>query len=205
MRGIKIPLNLKYNIMKKLFLLTAIAGMFAFSNVSAQSKDPAMTGKKLGIGAEFAFPTGNFGDFYKLGYGGSLQFQTPIVTNLNFTLSAGYMNFTGEDIANTGAGTIKFANFGAIPVKAGINYFLAENLYVGGELGASFGTSDNAGTAFVYTPRVGVEFPVSDKGSIDLSARYESWSNSRDGVFNNTSYNFTSRFVGLRLAYNFGI
>jgi hypothetical protein len=191
--------------MKKLFLLTAIAGMFAFSNVSAQKKDPAMTGQKLGIGAEFAFPTGNFGDFYKLGYGGSLQFQTPVATNLNFTLSAGYLNFTGKDIASTGFGTIKYANFGAIPVKAGLNYFLAENVYVGAELGASFGTSDGAGTAFVYTPHVGVEFPVSDKSSIDLSARYEAWSNSRDGVNNNTSYSYTSKFVGLRLAYNFGI
>jgi hypothetical protein len=198
-------LNIKQKIMKKLFLLTAIAGIFAMSSVSAQTKDPAMTGSKLGIGAEFAFPTGDFGDVYKLGYGGSLQFQTPIANKLNVTLSAGYLTFTGKDI-NTGVGTFKFADFSAIPVKAGLNYFLAENVYVGGELGAAFGTSDGAGTAFVYTPHVGVEFPVSDKGSIDLSARYESWSNSRDNVLNdNVSYNFTSRFVGLRLAYNFGL
>jgi len=187
--------------MKKLFLLTAIAGMFAFSNVSAQSKDPAMTGKKLGIGADFAFPAGDFGDAYKLGYGGSLQFQMPIVTNLNFTLSAGYMNFRGETF---GATNLRYPDYSAIPVKAGLNYFLAENVYVGGELGAAFGTSDDAGTSFVYTPRVGVEFPVSDKGSIDLSARYESWSKVNYGIQNNP-YSSTGRFLGLRLAYNFGI
>ena len=191
--------------MKKLFLLTAIAGMFAFSNVSAQSKDPAMTGKKLGIGADFAFPTGDFGDAYKLGYGGSLQFQMPIVTNLNFTLSAGYMNFRGKEIYLFDDVHFRNPDYSAIPVKAGVNYFLAENIYVGGELGAAFGTSDNAGTSFVYTPRVGVEFPVSDKGSIDLSARYESWSSGNGGVVENNPYSSTSRFLGLRLAYNFGI
>jgi len=179
--------------MKKLFLLTAIAGIFAFSNVSAQTKDVAMTGSKLGIGADFAFPTGDFGDVAKMGYGGSLQFQTPIASKLNFTASAGYLNFQGKDFT-VGNVTIPGGNAGFIPVKAGIRYFLAENFYAGGELGAAFGTEDGAGTAFAYTPNIGVEFPVSDKGSIDLGARYEAWSN--DG---------TLRFFGLRLAYNFGL
>lgn len=176
--------------MKKLFLLTAIAGLFAFSNVSAQTKDVAMSGNKFGIGAEFAFPTGSFGDVYNLGYGGSLQFQTPIAEKLNFTATAGYLNFTGKDL---GAG-FKAADFGVIPVKIGARYFIAENFYAGGELGAAFGTGDNSETSFVYTPNIGVEFPVSDKGSIDLGARYEAWSN-----------NGTLKFVGLRLAYNFGL
>ena len=179
--------------MKKLFLMTAIAGIFALSNVSAQTKDPAMGGQKLGIGAEFAFPTGDFSDGTDFGYGGSLQFQTPIVEKLNFTASAGYLNFKAKKYDFAGV-TYGGNNVGFIPVKAGVNYFLAENFYVGGELGASFGTKDNTGTAFVYSPRIGVEFPVSDGGSIDLGARYESWSN--DG---------TARFVGLRLAYNFGL
>lgn len=180
--------------MKKLFLLTAIAGIFAISNVSAQTKDVAMTGSKLGIGAEFAFPTGDFGDVSKLGYGGSLQFQTPIAEKLNFTATAGYLNFQGKDYTIAGIGTIDGGNAGFIPVKIGARYFLAENFYAGGELGASFATGDNSGTAFVYTPNIGVEFPVADKASIDFGVRYEAWS--RDSS--------TLRFVGLRLAYNFG-
>lgn len=181
--------------MKKLFLLSAIAGIFAFSNLSAQTKDVAMSGQKLGIGAEFAFPTGNFGDAYKLGYGGSLQFQTPIADKLNFTATAGYLNFTGKDYT-TPIGTYKLADYGSIPVKAGVRYFLAENFYAGGELGASFAVSNGySGTAFVYTPNIGVEFPVADKASIDLGARYEAWSKDSS----------TTRFFGLRLAYNFGL
>ncbi|WP_316821454.1 outer membrane protein [Pedobacter gandavensis] len=176
--------------MKKLFLLTAIAGIFAFSNVNAQTKDPAMNGPKFGVGAEFAFPMGNFGDAWNFGYGGSLNYQHPVAPNLNLTASAGYLNFQSKEIPFVGK-----VNTGYIPVKVGARYFLAENFYVNGEVGASFGTGDfNDGTAFVYSPGVGVEFPVSDKASIDLGGRYEGWSN-----------HGTASFIGLRAAFNFGL
>ncbi|WP_285054970.1 outer membrane beta-barrel protein [Pedobacter ginsengisoli] len=178
--------------MKKLILLTAIAGIFTFSTVKAQ--DAAMSGPKLGIGAEFGFPMGDFGDGYKFGVGGSLLYQHPIADKLNLTGSAGYLSFQGKDI-DTEIGTISLGSAGFIPVKAGLRYFLAENIYVGGELGAVFATGDGAsGTAFAYAPGVGVEFPVADKSTIELGGRYEGWSN--DG---------TSSFIGLRLAWNFGL
>lgn len=179
--------------MKKLFLVTAIAGILGLSSVNAQTKDVAMTGSKLGIGAEFAFPTGSFGDAYDFGYGGSLQFQTPIANKLNFIATGGYLNFKGNDI-NVAGITEKLPDQGFIPLKIGARYFLAENVYAGGELGAAIGTGSNSNTSFIYTPHIGIEFPVADKSTIDLGARYEAWSN-----------NGTSRFVGLRLAYNFGL
>jgi len=176
--------------MKRIFLLSAIAGIFAFSSASAQTKDVAMSGPKLGIGAEFAFPVGNFGDVYNLGYGGSLQYQHPVAPSLNLTASAGYINFQSKDLPIVGK-----VNSGAIPVKVGARYFLAENIFVNGELGASFSTEDGGSTGFAYSPGVGVEFPVSDKGAVELGARYEGWS--YDGG--------TNSFIGLRLAYNFGL
>ena len=81
--------------MKKLLLLTAIAGLLTFSSAYAQ-KDPAMSGPKLGVGVEFGLPVGDFGNAYNLGVGGSLLYQQPISTNLNFTASAGYINFSNE-------------------------------------------------------------------------------------------------------------
>lgn len=185
--------------MKKLFILTALTGLFAFTTASAQVKDPAMSGAKLGIGADFAFPTGNTGDIYKLGYGGSLEFQTPIAERLNFTATAGYLTFTGKEYNIAGL-DFKARDYSAVPVKVGIKYFLAENFYAGGQVGASFGTSDGAGTAFAYTPGIGFEFPVADNGSIDLGARYEGWSGKDDNQFVPVK-----NFVGLRLAYNFGL
>ena len=174
--------------MKKLFLLTAIAGIFAFTNVSAQ-KDPAMNGQKLGVGVEFGLPVGDFGDVFNLGVGGSLVYQVPVANNLNVTGSAGYINFSSEEVLGFKVSTA------AIPVKAGLRYFFAENFYGGAELGAAFSTEDNGGTSFVYSPGIGVEFPVADKAAIDLGVRYESWS--RDS--------FTSSFIGIRAAFNFGL
>lgn len=178
--------------MKKVFLLTAIAGLFAFSSVKAQ--DAAMSGPKLGIGADFAFPMGDFGDVSKFGVGGSLLYQHPIANKLNLTGSAGYLSFSYKDIALPGGGTLKQDALGFIPVKAGLRYFLAENFFVNGELGAAFGTADGVGTAFAYSPGIGVEFPVADKSTLELSGRYEGWSN-----------NGTLSFIGLRAAWNFGL
>lgn len=175
--------------MKKLLLLTAVAGLFAFSSVNAQTKAP-----KLSVGAEFAFPMGDFGDGYNLGYGGSLQYQHPVAENLLVTGSAGYTTFTGKEVTVLGA-TYKAPSWGAIPVKAGARYYFGENFFAAGELGAAIPTKDGGKTAFVYAPGIGVDFPVSDKGSVELGGRYEAWS------ANST----TNGFIGLRLAYNFGL
>jgi hypothetical protein len=172
--------------MKKLLLLTAVAGLFAFTSVNAQTKAP-----KLSIGAEFAFPMGDFGDVFNFGYGGSLQYQHPVAANLLVTGSAGYTNFQSKEILGVKV------NSGAIPVKAGARYYFGENFFAGAELGAAFSTEGGEGnsTAFVYSPGIGVDFPVSDKGSVELGARYEAWS----------ANSSTSGFIGLRLAYNFGL
>ena len=170
--------------MKKLLLLTAVAGLFAFTSVNAQTRAP-----KLGIGAEFAFPMGDFGDFADFGFGGSLQYQHPVAANLVLTGSAGYTSFQSKEVLGVKLKT------GAIPVKAGARYYFGENIFAGAELGASFSTEDEGSTGFVYAPGIGVDFPVSDKGSIELGARYEGWS--YDGG--------TNGFIGLRLAYNFGL
>lgn len=172
--------------MKKLFLLTAVAGLFAFSNVNAQTKSP-----KLSLGAEFAFPMGDFGDVFNLGYGGSLQYQHPVAENLLVTGSAGFTNFQTKEIAGTKM------NSGFIPVKVGARYYFGEYFFGAAEVGAAFGTKDGSGTRFAYTPGIGVDFPVSDTGSIELGARYEGWSKGDALV--------APSFIGLRLAYNFGL
>ena len=174
--------------MKKLLLSFAlVAGLGLAAN--AQTKDPAMGGSKIGVGADFAFPMGDFGDFMDFGFGGSLNFQAPIATKLNFVGEAGYLSFKSKEFAG------QTFNSAAIPLKAGIRYFLAENFYAQGQVGAAIATGDNAsGTAFLYAPSLGVEFPVADKMAIDFGARYEGWSK-----------NGTSSFIGLRAALNFGL
>ncbi|QNK63012.1 hypothetical protein H7F33_00345 [Pedobacter sp. PAMC26386] len=183
--------------MKKLFLLTAIAGVFAFSNVSAQK----VKGSKLGLGVDFAVPVGGLSDGYKFGYGGSLLFQTPIAEKLNFTASAGYLNLVGKNaqylsFGSNGVYTKEYQvpNAGVVPVKIGARYFIAQNFYAGAEIGAAFMTGDGGGTAFAYSPNIGFELPLANKNSIDLGIRYEGWSKES-----------SVGFFGLKAAYNFGL
>lgn len=174
--------------MKKLLLSLALVAGLGLAANAQNKKDPAMNGSKIGIGADFAFPMGDFGDFYDFGVGGSLNFQAPIGSKLNFVGEAGYLSFTTKEVLG------QTASFGTIPLKAGVRYFLAENFYAQGQIGAAISTETNGSTAFLYAPSLGVEFPVADKMSIDFGARYEGWSK-----------NGTSSFIGLRAALNFGL
>lgn len=181
-------LKQKIKQMKKLLLsLALVAGLGLAAN--AQTKDPAMGGSKIGIGADFAFPMGDFGDVFNFGVGGSLNFQAPIANKLNFVGEAGYLSFTTKEVLG------QTASIGTVPLKAGVRYFLAENFYAQGQLGAAISTEENGKTGFLYAPSLGVEFPVANKMSIDFGARYEGWS--YDGG--------TNSFIGLRAALNFGL
>ncbi|MEJ7558750.1 MAG: outer membrane beta-barrel protein [Pedobacter sp.] len=145
---------------------------------------------KIGIGLDFAFPLGNFGSNVNYGVGPSALFQRPINKNLNFTVNVGYLRFNGDPVfAN-----IKYRE-GFIPIKAGLRYFLSEYIYGSAEAGVviSSANGNGSGTALAYSPTLGVEFPVSNKGSVDAGIRYEGWSRS----------NGTRSFIGLRAGYNF--
>lgn len=179
--------------MKKLFLLAAMASILTFSNLLAQTKSQ-VNNVRLGIGFNVAFPTGNTSNLYKTGFGGNLQFLTPIADNLHFILNGGYLNFTGKDING-----LKVRNFGAIPLETGLRYFVGD-FYLGGEIGAGIGTTRRSGTAFIYSPQLGVELPVSDNGSIDIGARFEGWSKGNKLIENLAMRNF----FGLGIAYNLG-
>ncbi len=176
--------------MKKLLLSLALVAGLGFA-ASAQTEGAV---RKLSIGAEFGIPTESNSDTFILG--GSLQFEQPIVKSLNFTVSAGYLSLmaTGDTkdlLKAAGAQT----SFGVVPLKAGAKYYFGGNFYAAGELGAAISTEDGGGTAFVVAPTLGASFSVSDKSSLDFGLRYENWSKNND----------SSGFMGLRVAYAFGL
>jgi opacity protein-like surface antigen len=145
---------------------------------------------KLGIGIDFALPQSNFGSNANFGVGPSILFQSPINTNLNFTVNVGYLRFNGDPVfAN-----VKYRE-GFIPIKVGLRYYLSEYIYGSAEGGVSISSANGSGsgTSFAYSPTLGVEFPVSAKGTIDAGIRYEGWTRS----------NGTRSFIGLRAGYNF--
>ena len=187
--------------MKKLLLSLALVAGLGLAVNAQDKKDPAMGGTKIGVGADFAFPMGDYSKGaagIDYGVGGSLSLQVPVASKLNFVGEAGYLNFTSKEVlGNT-------FSYGTVPLKAGLRYFLAENFYAQGQVGAAVSTEKNGKTGFLYSPSVGVEFPVADKMSIDVGARYEGWSGQPTGMVGlNTTR--TNSFIGLRAALNFGL
>jgi hypothetical protein len=174
--------------MKRLVLLFALVTVVTFSALAQDEKKTA--GTTLSVGAEVGIPSGDFGDFYKLGLGGSLKVAFPVVTNGSITLSAGYISFSGKEIAGN-----KIAAINAIPFKAGFRYNVgAGGFYVEPQVGYAIykakGTEGSEG-GFTWAPNLGYTI----NKMIDLSARYESTS------IEGTSFNH----IGFRIAYNFGL
>ena len=167
--------------MKKVSLMIAI--LLLFAKADAQIREA-----KLGIGADFGFPMTGFTEDAEYGVGGSLFYQQPAATNLNITVNVGYLRFNGKQTI----GTLRYRQ-SFIPVKAGARYFLGDYLYGGAEIGAILPATSGQNTAFAYGPNLGAEFPVSDKGSIDIGLRYESWLRNNGNV----------SFLGLRAGFNF--
>ncbi len=160
--------------------VTAVAAVALFftstSNAQAQSGDSQAL--RMGIGLSLGVPTN---DAYSFAIGGDVRLQKDFTENISGIMSVGYNDFSLKSPLS--------GSTGFIPVKAGAKFFVAESLYLSGELGAGFGTKSGSGTSFLYAPGVGYAWNT----GLDLSARYE-------GASNN---GFTLGQVALRVAYGF--
>lgn len=191
--------------MKTTFKISALALAFAALSFGAKAQSTTTStttnsGVRLSIGVDAGIPVGSFNDTHSWNLGGSVQADLPVAKQLFVTVNAGYDNFFGKSIVNS---SLNYTDIHLIPVKAGLKYFLVENLYVQGEAGASFLANKKdlgatKSTAFVYAPQVGVLFPVGGKSFIDAGIRFEGNSAFVD---NGKSLNL----IGLRLAYAFGL
>ena len=157
---------------------------------------------RISVGPEAGIPIGDFSNEYNWNIGGSAQVDIPIIQSLYVTVNAGYQNFFVKN--GNFPDNVADKNLQLIPVKAGLKYFfLGDLLYVQGEAGASFlanksdvGASNAA--AFVYAPTVGVLLKLAPKNYIDVGFRFEGTSSFYNGGSSNN-------FLGLRVAYSFGL
>lgn len=152
--------------MKKI-LIIAVLATGLMSNAFAQ-KD----GLKFSAGPEIGFAIGDFSSTHSLGIGASGQLEFGLQDKLNFTATAGVMNFSGKDRSSTE----KNQGYTVIPIRAGVKYFLTTGIYAGAQLGAAFLTGYGDGTAFSYSPQVGYEFKTKNDKSVDATFKYEGFS-----------------------------
>jgi hypothetical protein len=187
--------------MKKKFLSIAIMAVMAIGTSSVFAQDA-----RFSVGAELALPMGDFGDAVGTGFGGSLRYESPIGDNLGFTITAGYLSFSGKDF-DFGGTTVTGESTYMIPIQAGLKYYFTDQqdgFYGQAELGVhmykatevtidlttgSYSSEDKMKAAFSYAPELGYHL-----ANVDIGLRYQMVSTEGDA----------SSYLGLRLAYVFG-
>jgi hypothetical protein len=168
--------------MKKLFILILI-----LSALRAQAQVPYTSTKAFSLGFELPIPSNGV---YSIGVGASAKLELPIVSPLSLSLTGGFTTmFYKSNLFNTSRtpGPARF-----IPLKAGLKYYFAQSFYAEGETGTAIENNYAKQSAFAFSIGPGFLVPVNDKQGVDISFRYESWSNQL-------------RQTGIRLAYRFGM
>jgi Outer membrane protein beta-barrel domain len=192
--------------MKTLFKMTLVAialSTIAAVNAQAQTTDNSTkataTGVILSVGPEAGIPVGSLSDRYAWNFGGSVQADFPIWTNqLYLTTSAGLNSLFVKDNY-----TVNQNNLLLLPVKAGLRYYPVDRFYIQGEAGASFLFNKNESgydktTSFAYSPSVGYQFALAKGQYLDAGVKFE-------GNTKFTTNGSANNFIGLRLAYSFGL
>jgi hypothetical protein len=179
--------------MKKFITYSFLIGALISGTVASAQEGETKAGTQLSVGVEVGIPSGDFGESHKLGLGGSAKVAIPVFTDGAFTVSAGYLSFSGKEMTISGI-TFKNAAANLIPLKAGLRYSFptAGGFYLEPQLGYTiFSGSGNSSGAFTYAANVGMLI----NNMVDVAARYEAAS--KNGA--------TLSHIGLRLAYAFSL
>lgn len=161
----------------------------------------------LGFNAGVALPMGDFGDGYDMGFGGNALFAYHANPNVDVTLSAGYLTWSGKD-------ALDGLNFNSIPVMVGAKYLFGKDKfhpYIAGELGVhfvsvdlpeyefegeTFGGGSSSDTYFGWGAGAGFLFQLGSNMDLDVNAKYNGISSSGG------SSDYVSVMVGLLFGLN---
>ena len=149
---------------------------------------------QIGLGSDVTFPTGDFGYYFKTGFGGYAKAMLGVGT-------AGQVTFTTGYTSNKGIGAEEDwnATMGILPLLVGYRHYI-KNFFV--EPQAGYGVyvgkftedgeffTESAG-AFTFAASAGITFT----NRVEVSARYQT------GGKEGTNFGL----FGLRLGYNFNL
>ncbi len=144
--------------------------------------------QQLSLGLDLGLPLSDLNDAQGIGIGVTGKLHYPLQDKLQLTATTGYMSFAGKTV-NVGGFSIKTDNFGIVPLKGGIRFGLANNLFLEPEVGLWFG-NNGWGTSFAYGAGVYTSW-----GHFDLGGRFEG--SSKNSV--------NAWLIGLRGAYKFDL
>jgi hypothetical protein len=168
--------------MKKTLLLAITLVMISAASSLAQGR--------WSLGAELAFPQGDFADIVSTGIGISGRYEAPINDHLSWMATAGYISYMEKNDYGIKAWML--------PLNGGIKYYVKESFngfWFGGELGLTivgvkvdnglFGEDYNdSETKLGIAPQIGYHI-----SNLDFSLRYSAVED--------------ANFIGIRAAYVF--
>lgn len=129
------------NFNKLLFMILFVFALApAFSQVSG--------------GVDVGIPNGDWSNFEGLGLGLSLKYEAPIQDKLNWTISGGFVSFSGKTYQG-----FKSNGITIIPFTGGVKYYLQKSndgVYIAGDLGVYFASGSGGNTNRVgFAPALG--------------------------------------------------
>jgi hypothetical protein len=160
-------------------LLSAL--FMIFSTIAGYSQ---LKGFSIGPFAEAGWPTGEFSQTNKNGYGVGLGADVRL-GKLGVTGSVGYMHFGGKDL-KTSEGVVENRALKVVPVRIGLKYRLVPALYAKVETGVARMNGANESAA-IFSPGLGVRIL-----GLDIQGKYEIWKAQR-----------TFSFWGIKAGLNF--
>lgn len=174
--------------MRKIIVTTLIISTLLFANnrCDAQAYSPKTFSGS--VGAEVLFTEAKLSATNKSGGGFTLKGEYVFGNHTSATVSSGYYFLPARNLLN-----IKTNDISAIPIKAGVRYYLG-NFYGAGEVGAIIFTGVNSSSGFAYSIGVGDKFHIG-KNVFDISLRHEGWSTT----------DLSKGIIGLRVGYEFSI
>lgn len=160
--------------MKKIFLVGALA-LFGAMN--------AQTGLK--IGAHVGLPVGDASKVSTFNVGADVSYLYPVTEQFRVGATTGYSHFFGKEVKTPSSVSAlgitidglpqvsvkKSLDYGIIPVAASAEYDIAENFFLGADLGYAVSTIKDAEGAFYYQPKVGYKL-----SNVDLTLSYKGMS-----------------------------
>ena len=128
----------------------------------------------LNFGPEVSFTESSFRTTHRAGYGGSLKAEYTFGKHLSATVNSGILIFQGRGyFENLVLQPKVYKNLTAIPVKAGLRYYVG-NFYAAGEAGAVFLNNFSNATRPAASIGIGDKIKIG-QGKIDISLRQEFW------------------------------
>lgn len=172
--------------MKKVLL--SVLFIAAFSVVKAQKGN-----NQIGVAAEVGIPTGDFGDAFKTGFGGSVKGLYGVGTAGQITFTTGYTGYKAKESTSDYKAT-----WGIIPLLAGYRHNFS-GFYLEPQAGLGIYTakvtilgqsgSDNT-SAFTWA--VGAGYAMN---GVDVGVRYQGASKDGDNI----------SLIGIHVGYNFSL